>query len=113
APALRSLPLRWLAVLPGLLAALLLLAWRRAGALTPPRMIDVDGNLAPEDPGRASLAVRSRAPAPRPRSRLRRPVGRVRALPPAAGQRRSHGERNGRARHAGDGGGGQGREVVR
>ena len=56
-----------------------------------------------EDPGRACLAVCGGPPAPWPRGGLRRPVGRVRPLPPAEGQRRAHGERDGRARHAGDG----------
>ena len=39
---------------------------------------------APEDPGCAGVAVRRGAPAPRPRRGVRRPVGRLRALPPAA-----------------------------
>jgi hypothetical protein len=66
-----------------------------------------------EDPRRAGVAVCSRAPAPGTRRGLRRPVGRVRALPPAERERRAHGERHGRARHARDGGRRPGREVLR
>jgi hypothetical protein len=56
-----------------------------------------------EDPRRSRLAVRQRAAAPRPRRGSRGPVRHLRALPPAEGQRRGDGERDGRARHAGDG----------
>ena len=60
------------------------------------------GNAA-EDPRRGRVALRERPAAPRPRRRPRRAVGRLRALSPAQGQRRPHGQRDGRARHAGDG----------
>jgi hypothetical protein len=56
-----------------------------------------------EDPRRAGMAVREWAAPHRTRGGLRRAGGRVRALSPAQGQRRLDGERNGRARHAGDG----------
>ena len=56
-----------------------------------------------EDPGSACLALRSGASSPGARGGLRRPVGRFRALSPPQGQRRSHGQRDGRARDAGDG----------
>ena len=56
-----------------------------------------------EDPRRAGLALREWAAPHRPRGRLRRAGGRVRALPPVEGRRRADGERDGRARHAGDG----------
>ena len=56
-----------------------------------------------EDSRRTGLAVRQ-WPAPyRPRGRIRRARGRLREVSPLEGQRRPHGERNGRARHAGDG----------
>jgi hypothetical protein len=57
-----------------------------------------------EDPRRARMAVREWAAPHRPRGGLRRAGGRVRALPPAQGERRPDGQRDGRARHAGDGG---------
>ena len=57
------------------------------------------GNAA-EDPRRRRLAVRKWPAAPRPRRRSRRPVRHLRPLPPAQGQRRPHGQRDGRARHA-------------
>jgi hypothetical protein len=66
-----------------------------------------------EDSGRAGVAVRGWAPAPGPCGGVRRAVGRVRALPPAQGQRRAHGLGHRRARHAGDGRRRQGGEVVR
>jgi hypothetical protein len=56
-----------------------------------------------EDPRRTGLALREWAAPYRPRGRLRRAGGRVRALPPLEGRRRLDGERDGRARHAGDG----------
>jgi hypothetical protein len=57
-----------------------------------------------EDPRRARVAVREWAAPYRPRGRVRRAGGRLRALSQAEGQRRADGQRNGRARHAGDGG---------
>jgi hypothetical protein len=66
-----------------------------------------------EDPRGAGLAVCGGSPAPGARRGLRRSVGRVRPVSPAEGQRRPHGERNRRARHAGDGGRRPGAQVVR
>ena len=66
------------------------------------RMIERDGS-SPEDPGSSRLAVCGGPSAPGACGGLWRPVGRIRSLPPAQGQRRSHGQRDGRARHAGDG----------
>ena len=69
----------------------------------PVRMIwSLVGN-APEDPRLGRLALREWPAAPRPCRRPRGAVGRLRALSPAQGQRRPHGQRDGRARHAGDG----------
>jgi hypothetical protein len=56
-----------------------------------------------EDPHRAGLAVRERPASHRPRGRVRGARRRVRALSPVEGLRRPDGERDGRARHAGDG----------
>ena len=56
-----------------------------------------------EDSRRTSLAVRQWAATYRPRGRVRCARGRLRAVSPLEGQRRAHGERDGRARHAGDG----------
>lgn len=56
-----------------------------------------------EDLGCSGVAV-CVGPAPhRPRSGVRSAVGRVRAVPPPARQRRADGQRDRRARHAGDG----------
>ncbi len=66
-----------------------------------------------EDSGRAGVAICGRAPAPWPRGGVRSSVRRIRPLPPSEGKRRSDGERDGRARHAGDGGRRPGREVLR
>ena len=65
-----------------------------------------------EDPGRARLAVRSRETTSRPRGRVRRAGGHLRAVPPTEGQRRPDGERNRRARHAGDGDRGSRRRLA-
>jgi hypothetical protein len=56
-----------------------------------------------EDPGRTGVAVRVRETSPGPRGGLRRAGGHLRAVPPFEGQRRSDGERHGRARNARDG----------
>jgi hypothetical protein len=56
-----------------------------------------------EDPGRGRMAVCERTAAPGPCRRPRRAVRHLRALSPAQGKRRPHGERDGRARHPGDG----------
>ena len=58
---------------------------------------------AAEDPGRTGLAVCGRVPPHRSRGGARRTGGRVRAVSPAARERRSHGQRDGRARNARDG----------
>jgi hypothetical protein len=60
-----------------------------------------------EDPGRGRLALRERSEAHRPCGGIRRPVGHLRPLPPPEGQRRPDGERDGRARDADHGRGGQ------
>jgi hypothetical protein len=60
-------------------------------------------DAAAEDPRRGRLAVRQRPAAPGPCRRPGRAVRHLRALSPPQGQRRRHGERDGRARHAGDG----------
>ncbi|MDX6516799.1 MAG: hypothetical protein QOH73_2465 [Gaiellaceae bacterium] len=62
-------------------------------------------------PRGSGVAVCERATAHRPRGRVRRPVGHLRPLPPAEGQRRPHGQRDGRARDTGDGRRGQGRRL--
>ena len=59
-----------------------------------------------EDPRRGRVAVREWPAAPGPCRRPGRAVRHLRALSPAQRQRRPHGERHGRARHAGDGVGG-------
>jgi hypothetical protein len=56
-----------------------------------------------EDSRRAGLAVREWSAPYRPRGRIRRACGRLRPVSPAEGQRGPHGERDGRARHAGHG----------
>jgi hypothetical protein len=98
--------------LPVAIVALLALAGAAAVGLVVARMImspssDSEGaraELAPaEDPGRRRLAVRQRSAAPRARRGSRGPVRHLRAVPPAEGQRRGDGERDGRARHPGDG----------
>jgi hypothetical protein len=65
-----------------------------------------------EDSGRAGLAVRGREATPGPRGRLRRAGGHLRPVPPVEGERRPDGERDGRARHAGDGHGGSRRRLA-
>jgi hypothetical protein len=56
-----------------------------------------------EDSRRPGLAIREWAAPYRPRGRIRRARGRLRPVSPAEGQRGPHGERDGRARHAGHG----------
>src|SRR5205807_9716934 len=92
---------------------------RRAGQRKVARIMSLPepeqkvGEGTPEEgPGRAGLAVRIREAAPRPRGGLRRSRGHLRALPPVEGERRSDGERDGRARHAGDGDGGSRRRLA-
>jgi hypothetical protein len=69
-------------------------------------------HVVTEDPRRGRMAVRERTETPGPCRRPGRAVGHLRALPPPQRQRRPHGERNGRARHAGDGVGGPGRRIA-
>ena len=105
---------RWLAaVVPTLALAWLLAVGRLRVTRRPARMIALDEIRGSEDPRRSGLAVCGGTSPPWPRGGLRRPVGRLRPLSPAARERRAHGERNGRARYAGDGGRRQGREVGR
>src|SRR5690348_9656421 len=59
-----------------------------------------------EDPRSGRMAVCERTAAPGPCRRPGRAVRHLRPLSPAQGQRRAHGERDGRARHARDGVGG-------
>ena len=85
-----------------LVAALALVRALRE-APRPLRMIAADVDTAEEGLGRPGVAVRLGAPSPWPRGGVRGPLGRVRALPPAQGARRAHGEWDGRARYAGHG----------
>jgi hypothetical protein len=100
-------------VLAVLAAAALLAAAVLAEALGAVRMMVRCDTDTQEDPGRSGVAVCGGSPSSRSRGRLRRPVGRIRALSPLEGQRRPHGERHGRARHAGDGHRRQGGQVLR
>jgi hypothetical protein len=100
-------------LLPVLAATTLLAAAVLAEALRAVRMMVRCDADTQEDPGRSGVAVRGGSPSSRSRGRLRRPVGRVRALSPLEGQRRPHGEWHRRARHAGDGGRRQGGQVLR
>jgi hypothetical protein len=95
-----------------LVVALLVLAGLAAAGLAAVRIIRSPSPtsegarpdaIAAEDPRRAGLAVREWAAPHRPRGGVRRAGGRFRALPPAQGQRRPDGVRDGRARHTGDG----------
>jgi hypothetical protein len=110
---LRRRPPRGEGFLHVVAAAALLAASVLAGLLGAVRMMVRCGTDSEEDPGRPGVAVCGGAPSPRSRGGLRRPVGRVRPLSPAEGQRRPHGERYGRARHTGDGGRRQGGQVLR
>ena len=65
-----------------------------------------------EDPGRAGVALCERATPHRACGGVRGTRGHLRAVPPPAGQRRPHGVRDGRARHAGDGDRRQGRALA-
>ncbi len=106
--------LRWLvALFPALVALALVLVRRRPGTPAPLRMMGADELVPEEDPGCARVAVRSGPSSPWPRGGIRGSVRRVRPISPVARQRRPHGERDGRARHARDGGRGPGREVLR
>jgi hypothetical protein len=106
-------------VLVGLLLPALAAA---AGLLKAARMISASRPTRPEgaaavresaeDPGRSRLAVCERPEAHRPRGGVRGAVRHLRAVPQAEGERHPDGERDGRARDAGDGGGGPGRRLA-
>jgi hypothetical protein len=113
ATVLRGEPPRGEMSVQSVAAVALLAATVLAGLLGAVRMMVRCGTDSEEDPGRPGVAVCGGAPSPRPCGGLRRPVGRVRPLSPAEGERRPHGERHGRARHAGDGGRRQGGQVLR
>jgi len=101
-----------LAVLLGASALLLVRARRgRVGPAGAPIM-DAHVRVPPEDPRRGCVAVRERPAPHRPRGGLRRPVGRLRPLPPPPGRRRADGERHRRARHADHGRGRRGGGVA-
>jgi hypothetical protein len=111
----------WATRLVGALALLsvaALLARRRRSRLAAEqrleaRIMSVLGGAHPAaDPGRRGLAVRERPAAHRPHRGVRGPVRHLRAVPPPARERRPDGERVGRARDAGDGGGRQGRRLA-
>ena len=93
------------ALLASVAAAVASAAVLRRRCRNPVRMMIGDVG-APQDPRRRGMAVRERPPAHRSCGGLRRPVGYLRALPPASRQRRAHGQRDGRARHADHGHGG-------
>src|SRR5919109_54780 len=78
-----------------------------AGAEAARMMVIRGGAEAEANPGGACVAVRSGPTPPGTRDRLRGSGRHLRALPPTPGERRPDGERNRRARDAGDGGGGQ------
>jgi hypothetical protein len=95
----------------GLLAAAVV-AWLRArGQAKALRIIARDGDDTTQDLGGAGVAVRGGLPAPWARGGVRA-VRRLRALPPARGQRRAGGERHRRAWDAGHGRRRQGGEVL-
>ena len=100
---------------PAIAVVLLLVggAWmwrRRDGAPSPEaeedaRMMDRHERNAcsPENPRRGGVAVCERPSAHRARGGIRGSGGHLRPLPPPARERRPHGQRDGRARHAGHG----------
>lgn len=110
----RELPLELTAaVLVALVAAVALARRRGPGTGEPARIMGGDdGSPTAEDPGRRRVAVCERTSAHRSRRGLRRPLGHLRPVSPAPGQRRADGERYRRARHAGHGGRGRGRSLA-
>jgi hypothetical protein len=98
-PAARPFPRTLAAAAFAALAALLL----AARMILNPALSSEGVRTAREDPRRTGVAVWQRPAPHRPRGRLRRAGGRVRALPPAQGQRRADGQWHGRARDTGDG----------
>ena len=86
---------------------------RRPGTGVPARIMSGDDrSRTAEDPGGSCVAVRERTAPHRPRGGVWRPLGHLRPVPPASGQRRPDGQRDGRARHSGDGGRGRGRSLA-
>jgi len=71
-----------------------------------------DRALSPQDPRSGRMAVCERPTTHRPCGGLRGPGGHLRPLPPLAGKRRPHGQRDGRARHARHGRRGRGRSLA-
>jgi hypothetical protein len=65
----------------------------------------------PEDPRGGRVAVCERPATHRPRGGIRGPGRHLRSLPPVARERRPHGQRDGRAWHAGHGRRGSGRRL--
>ena len=109
-----SLPTRVGAGLALLLAGCILAGGRRV-ARGPLPIIGAHARGWPDtekDSCGSGLAVCERTTAHRPRGGLRRPVRYVRPLPPTPRERRPHGQRNGRARHAGHGRSGRRRRVA-
>ena len=98
--AAHGLPLVGLALLALAAAVALLVAVRM---ISSPSARNEGARPAREDSRRAGLAIREWAAPYRPRGRIRRARGRLRPVSPAEGQRGPHGERDGRARHAGHG----------
>ena len=93
--------------------ALLLRRRRHAGRAKPARIMSVPvGCTVEEDSRRARVAVREWSASPRTCGGLRSSGRHLRALPPAEGQRRPDGERDGRARDASDGLRRQGRRLA-
>ena len=110
----RELPLGLaFAGLAALVGVVALACRRRPGAGGPARIMGGDDrSRTAEDPRRSCVAVRERTAPHRPRGRVWRPLGHLRPVSPASGQRRADGERDGRARHPGDGGRGRGRSLA-
>jgi len=95
----------WPFVLVGVLAAVCAAAVKRVRMISSSSQTSEGARAVAEteDPRRGRMAVRERTEAPGACRGPGRPVRHLRPLPPAQGQRRPHGERDGRARHAGDG----------
>ena len=83
-----------------------------AGAETARIMVLLGGAEAEADPGSAGLALRGGPSAPGSRDGLRGPGRHLRPLSPAAWERPPDGQRDRRARDAGDGRGGQRRRLA-
>ena len=114
APIARDVLLALLALVVGAVAPAVAFLLRRRPpgpqeAERAPRTMGPDATDAPieADPGRAGLAVCERATTHRTRRGLRRACRRPRPVSPSPRQPRPHGQRDGRAWHTGDGGGGR------